>query len=569
MSLPQDLNLADLPSQPYASPRILKWLYCTGRVSSSLFMLPYWAIKHSYGPKPRQSWSLSETLLVDFTRRVSAITDMAGVQHSTRDPTAEPNKDSLKETRFEWVPGVAGDMCCGVLDDEEVRPLKRVGTFIWERDPRLPVDGGDDDDANSKDLELEREDDALDRSADETACEGRGDLVGLYFHGGGYTHFSAHEDSQTSIIPRRLMQTDYFASIHAVEYRLLPKSPFPAALQDAVSVYLHLLRLGVPSHKVVLIGDSAGGNIILALARWIRDTKNVGRPGGLLLLSPWCDPSHSFPESTTSYISRPNPCDYLSDDPTARRLLITSLLGNKPHSFLSSPYLSPASQLGTHGSFTDFPPSFIHFGDAERLEDEIESLIKGMTRDGVPLDVEKTKDAVHDVLMVRFWNEDVRKTIYDRIAGWLERVMNDSEERGGAPRRELGEHQARSRAASTASATASADGPTGSNGLGTSPKESKGRRLMHRAASSASLLVPGVSSKRDRANSSTSSSGDQSPASNADGTEGALFKRTSSSVSTSDSAGSASSRGVTGDFGKGHAADKVEVVEEDHVERDQ
>lgn len=180
MSLPQDLNLEDLPSQPYSSPRILKWLYCTGRVSSSLFMLPYWAIKHSYGPKPRETWSLSETLLVDFTRRVSAITDQAGVQHSTRDPTAEPDKDSLKETRFEWVPGVAGGFCTGVLDDQDVRPLKKVGTFIWER--ATPFD---DEDVHSKDFELEEEDELPKDTPDGSGCEARGDLVGIYFHGGG------------------------------------------------------------------------------------------------------------------------------------------------------------------------------------------------------------------------------------------------------------------------------------------------------------------------------------------------------------------------------------------------
>lgn len=529
-------------------------------------MLPYWAIKHSYHPKPRSSWSLAETLLVDFTRRVSAITDQAGVQHSTRDPTAEPHRDNLKETRFEWVPGVAGEFCCGVLDDQDVRPLKRVGTFIWER-PCVDdsSDSGEERGSDSEDLPFEREDGTPIDTPDKSGCEGKGDLVGLYFHGGGYTHFSAHEDSQTSIIPRRLMQTDYFASIHAVEYRLLPDSPFPAALQDAVSVYTKLIRSGVPSHKIILIGDSAGGNIVLALARWIRDEKKSAPPGGLLLLSPWCDPSHSFPDSSSSFVERPNPEDYLADDPTARRLLITSLLGSKPHSYLSSPYISPASQLGTQGSFAEFSPAFIHYGDAERLEAEIESLIKGMTRDEVPLVIEKTKDAVHDVLMVRFWNEEVRSEIYTKISGWLEDVMGRSERRGGAPRREIGNGRRLSRANS--SSLSGANPEAGSNGLGTSPKESKGRKIMERAASSASLLVPGISSsKRNRSGSTASSNGGGVPLartpSSSEG-RGAIFQRVPSSADTSAS----TATGVSGDFGKGHASDRVELVEEDHASK--
>ena len=42
--------------------------------------------------------------------------------------------------------------------------------------------------------------------------------------------------------------------------------------------------------KIVLIGDSAGGNLVLALARWIRDEGLLPLPHGLLLLSPSCDP---------------------------------------------------------------------------------------------------------------------------------------------------------------------------------------------------------------------------------------------------------------------------------------
>jgi hypothetical protein len=41
---------------------------------------------------------------------------------------------------------------------------------------------------------------------------------------------------------------------------------------------------------IILIGDSAGGNLVLALARWIRDEGVLPQPDGMLLLSPSCDP---------------------------------------------------------------------------------------------------------------------------------------------------------------------------------------------------------------------------------------------------------------------------------------
>ncbi len=42
--------------------------------------------------------------------------------------------------------------------------------------------------------------------------------------------------------------------------------------------------------RIILIGDSAGGNLVLALARWIRDEGVLPQPDGMLLLSPSCDP---------------------------------------------------------------------------------------------------------------------------------------------------------------------------------------------------------------------------------------------------------------------------------------
>lgn len=136
-------------------------------------------------------------------------------------------------------------------------------------------------------------------------------------------------------------------------------------------------------------------------------------------------PAHSFPETVSSYIPRPNPEDYLADEPAGRILLVANLLGHHPREFVSDPYISPASQLGPAGSFADFPPTFIHYGDAERLQKEIEHLIFGMKRDGVPTEVEMTPDGVHDLLMVRFWNEDVRSQIYSRMAGWLDTLGKD------------------------------------------------------------------------------------------------------------------------------------------------
>jgi hypothetical protein len=110
--------------------------------------------------------------------------------------------------------------------------------------------------------------------------------IGIFLHGGGYVHMSAHESSRTSRIPRRLIKDGLFSEIYAVEYRLLQHAPFPAVLQDAAAVYVHVLaRYESTGCRIVLIGDSSGGNLALALARWVRDEGAMRMPDGLLLLS--------------------------------------------------------------------------------------------------------------------------------------------------------------------------------------------------------------------------------------------------------------------------------------------
>lgn len=101
-------------------------------------------------------------------------------------------------------------------------------------------------------------------------------------------------------------------------------------------------------------------------------------------------------------------------------MLVASLLGHHPREFVSDPYISPASQLGPHGHFESYPPTFIHYSDAERLQKEIEQLTAGMLRDQVDVDVLLTKDGVHDLLMFKYWNEEVRDHVWDRIYGWLD-----------------------------------------------------------------------------------------------------------------------------------------------------
>ncbi|KLO13653.1 alpha/beta-hydrolase [Schizopora paradoxa] len=119
----------------------------------------------------------------------------------------------------------------------------------------------------------------------------------LYFHGGGYYFGSV--DQERYFLQRFARKSG--ARLLAINYRLAPQYPFPCAIHDAIAAYLFLIRppegarhTKVDPANIVVGGDSAGGGLAIALLQVIRDT-GLPMPAGGVLISPWCDLTHSFP----------------------------------------------------------------------------------------------------------------------------------------------------------------------------------------------------------------------------------------------------------------------------------
>ena len=160
------------------------------------------------------------------------------------------------------------------------------------------------------------------------------------------------------------------AKILACQYRLSPEFRYPHALCDAVHAYTFLLREW-PASCVVVMGDSAGGNLALVLVSLLRSL-GLPSPAACALLSPWLDLTHSF----DSY-KRNSPSDFLPPyhgDYT---------LGRMQHYCLDSqlvlPHVSPVFALSPSC------PVLVQVGDAERLYDE--NLYYALSHSGVTLEV--------------------------------------------------------------------------------------------------------------------------------------------------------------------------------------
>lgn len=170
----------------------------------------------------------------------------------------------------------------------------------------------------------------------------------MHCHGGGYsTGSSIYARTLTS---KLAMSTSM--DVLCFDYRLAPEHPCPAALEDAMKAWNYLMLLGYGARDVILTGDSAGGNLALAL---VLKLKEEGRllPRGIALMSPWTDLTSSGESFATK----------ASLDPVLNREYIDRMIvAYVRDQDLKDPLISPL-----FGDFTGFPPTYIQVGENEIL----------------------------------------------------------------------------------------------------------------------------------------------------------------------------------------------------------
>ncbi|GAA5888703.1 hypothetical protein JCM5296_000072 [Sporobolomyces johnsonii] len=214
------------------------------------------------------------------------------------------------------------------------------------------------------------------------------DRVVLYLHGGAYSRMSPQTHRPLCIG----MSGALGCRVFSVDYRLSPEVVFPAALLDALSAVFYLTEeLHIPSSNIIVSGDSAGGNLALALMLYLRD-HDLPQLGAGILLSPWVDLTQSLKSWDYNLLS-----DYLyfdrSDPLTSTRLF----LGSHFTANLTSPYVSPALTA----SLSALPPLLVQAGGAETLADEITLLAQRCDAAGVDTTHEVYEGGVHVFQMIQ------------------------------------------------------------------------------------------------------------------------------------------------------------------------
>lgn len=198
----------------------------------------------------------------------------------------------------------------------------------------------------------------------------------LHCHGGGYA-----VGSILSHRPLAARLSDATGrAVFTFNYRLAPEHRFPAALEDAVTVYRWLLEQYAP-HDIVVSGDSAGGSLALALLLALRE-QQLPLPHAAVGLSPWIDLAC---DGNTFLLNKQR-------DPAGNRgglLMMAHAYVGKDQ--LRHPLASPLYATSLAG----LCPVLLQVGTAETLLDDSRRFAEKAQRDGVAVTLQEWPEMIH------------------------------------------------------------------------------------------------------------------------------------------------------------------------------
>ena len=208
--------------------------------------------------------------------------------------------------------------------------------------------------------------------------EGEAPGMILQLHGGGY-YGKLHNIYRDMAAMYHEVSDGY--SVLSVDYRVAPEHPFPAALEDALCAYQWILEQGYTAKRLIVVGDSAGGGLALALLLYLRD-HGMELPGGVVTMSAWTD----LTGRGASYE------DNFEIDPIFGRTRDSLIYkeGYVRDEDPENPYISPV-----YGNYENFPPMLMQVGEYEMLLDDTRTVADKARKAGVAVDEHIYKGMFH------------------------------------------------------------------------------------------------------------------------------------------------------------------------------
>ena len=230
------------------------------------------------------------------------------------------------------------------------------------------------------------------------------DHLFLYVHGGGYVFGGGDASVQEAmfIVSRARIP------VLSIDYRMPPAHPFPAAVEDVVTVYRHVLEQH-PARSMALGGTSAGGGLTLAAVhRFLALGLDV--PGALYAGTPWADLTKTS--------------DTLFTNETVDRVLQTydGLLRAAAHLYAGDHDLKDSLISPVYGDFTGFPPTYLATGTRDMLLSDTARTHRKLRAAGAVADLNVYEGVSHaDYLLVADSPES--KEVYAELNAFLLRHL--------------------------------------------------------------------------------------------------------------------------------------------------
>ncbi|KAI0446419.1 alpha/beta hydrolase fold-3 domain-containing protein [Xylaria telfairii] len=346
------------PGRPLASYPVLSLFYKLFYSSTILARLPVWILRFSFpSQRPLPTWSFKQSLMVRLFAEILTMSSR------TETPVPLPLEPGKEKDRWEKLEPFPKDLYRGPLASKNVEPAVIGGTWYPEK-PTDPAKAGP---------------------------------IVLHIHGGAFVLLDGRTKDFGPMFDL-FQKHGKVGPIFAPQYRLSSRptsAPFPAALQDALTSYLYFVRtLGIPASNITLSGDSAGGNLVIALLRYIVEYGSelgIPQPKCAAILTPWVAPvKNLWPEIAIR--SNPNyNTDYLGTG--LCRWGAKTYIGDAPPDHT---YIVPLGH-----AFKTPVPMLVTFGGAEILAIDGEEWAREMGRvEGNELETYIEPDAPHDTVLL-------------------------------------------------------------------------------------------------------------------------------------------------------------------------
>jgi monoterpene epsilon-lactone hydrolase len=208
-----------------------------------------------------------------------------------------------------------------------------------------------------------------------TVPESETDCTILFFHGGDFRFGSTKDHLGLCIRIARAAR----AQVFSVDYRLAPEYIFPAAIEDAVAAYRYLISHGNLPHRIIPVGISSGGTLVIDLLISARD-QGLPLPRAGVCMSPHVDmlfEGESIKKNLENDWITPERLD------TIRTIY---LAGHDPRDPLASP---------VYARLYGLPRLYIQAGTHELLLSDIASFVDKARWAGVPVQFELWEGMFH------------------------------------------------------------------------------------------------------------------------------------------------------------------------------